>query len=176
MEYALCYEFDENSAQYLNHLIDEVAKVTGNTIMIDNKIPAHITVGCFETESEELLIEMVESALKSIVSQQIYVGVVGTFKPNVLFVAPQLNQFLQESCECFFDYLHEIATPGDHGYYQPYKWMPHIAINITETKAKEGLLKLVELFDARRVTCEKLTIVKCDPYTVIKTYELKKIN
>lgn len=176
MEYALCYTFDCESEEKLKRYIEEVAAITGNTMMLDNKIPPHITVGCFETENEEVLIDLVESALKNIVSQQIYVGVVGTFKPNVLFVAPQLNEFLQDSCEAFFDYLHEIATPGDNGYFRPFKWMPHITINITDTKAKEGLAKLVELFEAGRITCEKLSIVQCNPYTEVKTFELKKSN
>ncbi len=174
MKYALVYEFDKDSQEYIDGIIQEVTKVTGNNYMAVEKISGHLTIGCFETESESLLIDLVESGLKDIRSSSITLGSVGIFKPSVLFIAPILNQFLQESCECFFDYLHEIASPSDDNHYAPHCWVPHIAINITDENLTRGLEKCLELFEQRSVICEKLTVVKCDPYTEIKQYSLKK--
>lgn len=176
MKYALVYEFDSESTEHLKNIMREVAKVTGNDFMIKENIPPHITIGCFETESEALFINMIECGLKDIRSNTITLSSIGVFKPSVVYIAPTLNQFLQESCECFFDYCHEIATPSDENHYVPHQWVPHIAITITNENIIQGIEKCIEMFEPCDITVEKLTLVRCDPYTEIKTYSLSKCS
>lgn len=55
--YLISAYFDEHVAKGLQRLIDNIAKETGNTYMIENNVPPHLTISSFETRKPDNLKE-----------------------------------------------------------------------------------------------------------------------
>ena len=55
--YLISAYFDEHVTKGLQRLIDNIAKETGNTYMIENNIPPHLTISSFETRKPDNLKE-----------------------------------------------------------------------------------------------------------------------
>ena len=59
--YLISVYFDDHANKILQRYIDEVAKATGNTFMIDHKVPPHITISSIEAKSVDVLRPAFES-------------------------------------------------------------------------------------------------------------------
>ena len=59
--YLISVYFDDHANKILQRYIDEVAKATGNTFMIDHKVPPHITISSIEAKSVDVLKPAFES-------------------------------------------------------------------------------------------------------------------
>ena len=55
--YLISAYFDEHVTKGLQRLIDNIAKETGNTYMIENNVPPHLTISSFETRKPDNLKE-----------------------------------------------------------------------------------------------------------------------
>ena len=53
--YAVTIGFDDVTAERLQRVIDETAAVTGNDYMISVGIGAHVTIGSFYSDNEDLI-------------------------------------------------------------------------------------------------------------------------
>ena len=78
--YLISIYFDKKTEQAMQSYINSVAKVTGNSFMIDGKIPPHITLLGFNAKSETEVIESFEEHLSEFVSDNIYFASIGVFK------------------------------------------------------------------------------------------------
>ncbi len=58
----------------------------------------------------------------------------GTFFPNVLYLSPVLNTYLQELSEKVYKELLRIADARVHKCYRPMQWVPHATIGKTSKK------------------------------------------
>lgn len=59
--YLISVYFDNHANKILQRYIDEVAKATGNTFMIDHKVPPHMTISSIEAKSVDVLKPAFES-------------------------------------------------------------------------------------------------------------------
>ena len=59
--YLISVYFDNHANKLLQRYIDEVAKATGNTFMIDHKVPPHMTISSIEAKSVDVLKPAFES-------------------------------------------------------------------------------------------------------------------
>lgn len=86
--YLLSIYFDEKTNKTIQTLIDKVAGKTGNDFMIEGKVPPHITVSAFETKQEEKVLERLRAVAKDLSQNNLCWVSVGTFLPNVIYLAP----------------------------------------------------------------------------------------
>ena len=97
--YLISIYFDEKTNDRIQNYIKQIAKHTGNNVMLEGKVPPHITISAFHSYNEETALEIFRNAKKEIVSGKILFVSIGSFLPQVLYIAPVLNE-----------YLHGIAT------------------------------------------------------------------
>ena len=64
--YLISIYFDEKANRRVQQYIDKVAEKTGNTFMIEGKVPPHITISAFETQDEKSAIEELDSLVKEL--------------------------------------------------------------------------------------------------------------
>ena len=50
--YTISIYFDEKSNKTIQQYINQIAKLTGNTYMVDEQVPPHITLSAFDTKKE----------------------------------------------------------------------------------------------------------------------------
>ena len=60
MYYAVTLEFDKETEDKIQEMIDEVARVTGCDYMKQSKIPPHVTVSGLVSDNEEALLSEME--------------------------------------------------------------------------------------------------------------------
>ena len=71
--YLISAYFDEHVTKGLQRLIDNIAKETGNTYMIENNVPPHLTISSFETRKPDNLKEEFKYIFNRAVSAVCYV-------------------------------------------------------------------------------------------------------
>ena len=100
--YLISAYFDEHVAKGLQRLIDNIAKETGNTYMIENNVPPHLTISSFETRKPDNLKEEFMK-LNKIGAGEINIFSIGQFLPYVMYATPVLDEYLMHLSNEVYD-------------------------------------------------------------------------
>lgn len=178
MDYAVTLEFDKETQNKIQDMIDEVAKVTGCDYMKQSKIPPHVTVSALVSDNEAVLLSEMESIAESMNKNFIWFANIGVFNPLVIYLGPVMNEFLQNTCRTVNERLLKYADVGNRGRYLPNQWVPHaaIAVKLTPEALKEAFSIVQEKFSAFGATAEKIVLARAEPYEELKAWELKIPN
>lgn len=174
--YLISIYFDKKTEQIMQSHINQVAKASGNSFMLDGNIPPHITVLGFDGKDEEKVLEIFENNIKSIESGQICFASLGVFKGQVIYVQPILNEYLHNLSVK----AHEMYTGVDDirfsPYYNTFGWIPHLSIgkHLDEKQMEEAFKSLVKNFVPMEATVTRIGIAKTNPHRDIKVLELKR--
>ena len=109
IDYAITLEFDKETENKIQELIDEVAKVTGCDYMKQTKIPPHITVSALVSDNEEALLSEMESIAETMKKDYIWFANIGVFNPLVIYLGPVMNEFLYSTCKTVNERLLKYA-------------------------------------------------------------------
>ena len=126
--YSVSIYFDEKTSRRIQQYIDKVAEKTGNTFMLDGKVPPHITVSAFETQNEAAVMEVLDSLAHNLKKGKLTWASVGQFFPYVIYMTPVLNAYLHEMAESIYDTLSAIEGVQVNTHYMPFQWLPHTTI------------------------------------------------
>ena len=153
--YLISAYFDENTTRQLQRFIDAVAQNTGNTYMIDNNVPPHLTISSFETRNPQNLCDDFVK-LSELESHDINIFSVGEFLPYVIYVTPVLDVTINRC-------------------YKPYSWFPHITLG--KKLEKEQMIAAVRAmqthFTPLKGKIVRLGLAQTNPHRDICTVDLK---
>ena len=176
--YLISIYFDEQSSANLEKLIKRVADATGNTFMLDNQVPPHITVAAVETKREDELIACVDKLVRGGgicgATDAIHWVSVGAFVPQVLFVQPVLNEYLHNLSVTLFDELLQIEETIISPYYKSFGWLPHctIAKQLTKEQMAEAHQILQQYFVPMEGGVTRIGVARTNPHRDIRVWEL----
>ena len=175
-DYAVTLEFDKETENKIQEMIDEVARVTGCDYMKQSNIPPHITVSALVSDNEAALLSEMENIAESMKKDFIWFANIGIFNPFVIYLGPVMNEFLQNTCRTVNERLLKYADVGNRGRYLPNQWVPHAAIvvKLTPETIKEAFAIVQEKFSAFGATAEKIVLARAEPYEELKAWELKE--
>lgn len=172
--YLVSIYFDEKTTSRMQGYITQVAKRSGNPFMIEKNVPPHLTISAFETRSEDQVISLFEETRDMFQSGEIIWCSVGAFFPNVLYLSPVLNTYLQELSEKVYKELLKIADARVHKCYRPMQWVPHATIG--KKLSKEEMLAafqvLQEQFGVFSSRVVRIGFAKTNPYEELWNFEL----
>ncbi|MBP3568198.1 MAG: 2'-5' RNA ligase family protein [Lachnospiraceae bacterium] len=176
MDYAVTLEFDKETENKIQEMIDEVAKVTGCDYMKQSKIPPHVTVSALVSDNEAALLSEMEHVADAMKKGFIWFANIGVFNPFVIYLGPVMNEFLQSTCRTVNESLLKYADVGNRGRYLPNQWVPHaaIAVKLSPDALKEAFAIVQEKFSAFGATAEKIVLARAEPYEELKSWELKE--
>lgn len=172
--YLVSIYFDEETNKTINRYIQQVAKQTGNTFMLDGHVPPHITISAFESLEQEAVLQVLEQSVKRIRGGELQWVSVGTFLPQVIFLQPVLNRYLHQLQEQVYETIQALGHSKISTMYQPFQWIPHTTIGKTLTReqmqaAFEVLQNSFAPFEGQVI---KIGLAKTNPYTEIKNWNL----
>ena len=175
-DYAVTLEFDKETQNKIQEMIDEVARVTGCDYMKQSKIPPHVTVSALVSDNEEALLSEMDSIAEAMTKDFIWFANIGVFNPFVIYLGPVMNEFLQTTCKTVNERLLQYADVGNRGRYLPNQWVPHAAIvvKLTPDTIKEAFAIVQEKFSAFGATAEKIVLARAEPYEELKSWKLKE--
>lgn len=172
--YLISIYFDEDTEKKIKSMMQHVAKATGNTFMLDNHVPPHITVAAVETKQEDVLISCMEGLVKKIECGDIKWVSVGSFSSQVIYVQPVLNEYLHDMSVLLARELGQIEETLLSPYYQPFSWLPHctIAKQLTKEQMQQAYAVLQNDFTPMDGRVIKIGIAKTNPHRDIKVWDL----
>ncbi len=175
--YLISIYFDEKTNQTIQELVDKVAKKSGNSYMIETKVPPHITIAAFESPREDSIAEVIERLdhkvheMKRGMLQWVSIGV---FNPHVIFLSVVLSEYLHSLSVL----VHETISSVDHvsmsRFYLPMQWMPHTTI-AKKLSIEEMLLAFKTLQNNYKMfsgTVTRIGLAKTNPYEEIRVWDL----
>lgn len=174
--YLISIYFDEETDKKIQGYMDTVAKYTGNTYMLEGKVPPHITISSIEAkyENETLIARALEQSVNGVIQGELQWVSVGTFFPYVMYVTPVLNEYLHRMVSSVYESLRSFEEIKISPYYRPFQWLPHTTIG--KKLSKEEMRKAFEVMQNQFVpfkgTVTKIGLAKTNPYRDIVTFEL----
>ena len=174
--YLISIYFDEKTEQIMQNYINQVAKVTGNTFMLDGNIPPHITLCGFQAKNEDKVIQELERNIDKFNAGQIYFASLGEFKGQVIYAQPILNEYLGELSEKIYNLYKDIRDITFSQFYMPNNWIPHMSIgkHLYEEQMIEAFKVLVKQFVPMEAIVTRIGIAKTNPPRDIKKFEMKR--
>lgn len=173
--YLVSIYFDEKTNKNIQNLITKVAKKTGNDFMIEGKVPPHITISAFETKQEAEVLGRLSAVANSLEQGKLRWVSVGTFLPNVIFIAPVLNEYLQNMTQDIYGKMESVDETIMNPFYRPYQWVPHTTIGklMSKEQLQDAFGILHEQFVPFEGTVTKIGLAKTNPYTELALFDLK---
>ena len=173
--YLVSIYFDEKTNKNIQKLIDKVVRKTGNDFMIVGKVPPHITVSAFETKQENEVLGRLRAVAIELKGDNLRWVSVGTFLPNVIYLAPVLNEYLQNMTQTIYGTIEDVDETKMNPFYLPFQWMPHTTIGkmLTKEQMRDAFEVLQEQFVPFEGTVTKIGLAKTNPYTELALFELQ---
>lgn len=173
--YLVSIYFDEKTNKRIQRYINQVAEKTGNTFMLDGKVPPHITVSAFETQNESEVIRALEGVANYLKKGQLTWASVGQFFPYVLYIAPVLNEYLHEKAVTLYDALVQVDGVKISPYYKPFQWLPHSTIGkkLSKEEMQVAFQVMQDSFGVFEGEVVKIGLAKPNPHRDIVSWELK---
>ncbi|MCR4611950.1 MAG: 2'-5' RNA ligase family protein [Lachnospiraceae bacterium] len=126
--YLITAYFDDITTKQLQRIIDEIAKVTGNTFMVDNEVVPHMTISAFDAKSEEVAISLFDKMKEKLSFEDVLIPTAGVFLPYVIYAQAVQDQYLCNLSSNIYHILTEVEGIRVNRYYLPYGWIPHITL------------------------------------------------
>lgn len=173
--YLISIYFDKNTEYKIKSYMKQIAKNTGNQMMLEGKIPPHITVSAFHADSLECAEVIFERICKQVKAGNIQWVSVAAFLPQVIYLSPVLNEYLQRLSETIYKEVMQMETAEPRGYYQPYRWMPHatLAKHLEKEQMKTAFEIMQNQFGPFESRVTKIGLAETNPYTDLAVFELK---
>lgn len=174
--YLVSAYFDEITNNRIQQYINQVAKKTGNSYMLDGKVPPHITISSFESKEIQQVIPLLEQTVSGFHQETIQWTSVSAFLPYVLYLSPVLNVYLHGLSEKITSCLEQVEGIRLSPYYQPFNWMPHTTIGkkLTKDEMQTAFEVLQHQFGPFEGKITKLSLAKTNPYEDIIVLDLEK--
>lgn len=173
--YLISIYFDKDTDDRIRSYMQQIAKHTGNRVMLDGNIPPHITLSAFHTDSLECAENIFKEICEKLTMGKIQWVSVATFLPQVIYLSPVLNEYLQKLSERIYKEVTQTESVEPRGNYQPYGWMPHatLAKNLTKEQMKAAFEVMQNQFGPFESKVTKIGLAKTNPYTDLVIFELK---
>lgn len=172
--YLVSIYFDEKTDNYIRKWMKQVAEKTGNTFMLDNNVPPHITVAAIETKDEKVAIEAIKMCAERLRQGTLRFISVGVFFPQVIYLEPVLNAYLHELTCTVNAAVKELPDTIISPYYQPFSWLPHVTL--AKQLSEEGMITAFETIQKRFASFEgivtRIGIAKTNPHRDLQVWEL----
>ncbi len=176
LTYAVTLYFDDETSGAIRGLTKELADVTGNTYMIQNDVPPHLTLGMFhvieagQEKLKKLFVEFVEKARLEILAGQdfeISFGVFEDFVGKVIFIKIEKEELLAGVNKLLHDMFVPHFEAGDNRNYLPENWYPHITLGfkLAPDQFEKGMEFLKGKTALSRGRCARIGLACCNPYT-----------
>ena len=173
--YLVSVYFDETTDKRIKSYIKQIAKSTGNTAMLDGKVPPHITISAFQTASEECAKEIFRKAAEELYAGDVQWVSVGSFLRGTIYIAPVLNEYLYQ-----LSVIYNKEVTAQEGVridkrYQHFQWFPHttLAKHLTKEQLRCAFDVMQNQFGPFAGKVMKIGLAKTNPYRDMEVLELK---
>lgn len=131
--------FDPLSTRVLQNLINELAEITGNRFMIENRVPPHMTFLQLQTRSSQ---KELEDAVRNLEGKIKPVPLVftscGGEIPNVIFSKVKLTEELKSQIDIIYSEISKVPDVKINPWYLPENIFPHVTLAKTLDRSAQA--------------------------------------
>ena len=173
--YLISIYFDEKTDKKIRHIMEQIAKNTGNTTLSDDHVPPHITLSAFETKDEAEAIHILETCAGSLSQGNVQWISVATFLPYVIYLAPLLDEYLFHMSKTIHDAFSKTDGISINKFYKPFSWQPHTTVGrkLSPDEMRTAFETLQKQFGPFKGTVTKIGLARTNPHRDIAVFELK---
>ena len=173
--YLISIYFDEITEKRINSYMKQIGKATGNNLMLEGKVPPHITIAAFHTESDTIAREIFLIRKESLNAGSVQWVSVGMFLPGVIYITPVLNEYLYHLAKIFVEDMENRAGVAVDQRYKPFHWLPHSTLgkHLTSEQLTTALGVMQNGFAPFEGKATKIGLAKTNPYMDLEVIELK---
>lgn len=173
--YLVSAYFDDITEKRISGYMKQVRKTTGNTLMLDGNVPPHITIASFHTETESDAREIFFRGAESLKNGNVSWVSIGAFLPDVIYIAPVLNEYLHRLSESYSKVINERQRTRIDGRYVPFSWFPHstLAKRLSMEQLTSAFSVMQNQFAPFEGKVTKIGLSKTNPYVDIEVISLK---
>lgn len=166
--------FDEKTKFRIQKYINHVAAKSGNTFMLDAKVPPHLTLSAFETRQEKTAIQVLEKTSSRLCRGTLTWCSAGVFLPYVIYITPVLNDYLHHLSTDIYENLKEIDDIKISPFYRPMQWLPHTTIGkkLSKEEMRAAFQVLQEQFSVFEGQITHIGLSRTNPYEDLICLEL----
>ena len=174
MGYLISAYFDVESNQILSRYIQEIAELTGNHFMTDNKVPPHLTVSFFEARNDDIAKDLFCGIQDKLDSGEIIIPSVGIFFPSVIYAEAVQNEYLFEISKLIHEEIINHEEVIENRYYLPMSWLPHITLakTLDDEQMKLAFEYMQKHFVSIKSKVERVGLAKTNPHQEIMDIKL----
>ena len=174
--YAVSLHFSQDINEIISSTMGAIAQKTGNNVMIENKIPPHITIGAFHASKEEetKLLKFVDDFSKKQNAGTVHFTEAGNFNQKVLFLKPEKNVFLTK----LNTELHTLLLPdfekAENGYYLPDIWFPHttLATRLNQSQFSAAMEIANKISLPLEAPVSEIAVYQCSPFLQLQRFSI----
>ena len=173
--YLISIYFDEKTDSKIRNYMSQIAKATKNMAMLQGNVPPHITISAFAADSEETARTVFERVCGRMTSGNLQWAAVGAFLPQVIYLSPVLNEYLQSVSEITYKEVIGSGKTTLKGNYRPYGWMPHttLAKHLSKDQMHQAFEILQNQFGPFEGSAARIGLARTNPYEDLAIMELK---
>ena len=173
--YLISIYFDEKTDKKIRHIMEQIAKNTGNTTLSDDHVPPHITLSAFETKDEAETIHILETCAGTLSQGNVQWISVATFLPYVIYLAPLLDEYLFHMNKTIHDAFSKTDGISINKFYKPFSWQPHTTVGrkLSPDEMRTAFETLQKQFGPFEGTVTKIGLARTNPHRDIAVFELK---
>ena len=173
--YFISLYFDNKTNERIHRYIDKIANCSGNVFMTENKVPPHITVSSFEMGEEREIIGKLRENIEVLSRGEVIWCSVGMFLPSVIYIAPVLNNYLQNLSKFIYNIFLQTGNISVSPYYRPMQWFPHATVGkkLSREEMIGAVRALQDEFGMFRGEVTHIGLAKTNPYEELWKVELK---
>ncbi len=174
--YAISLHFPQNVNRIIISTVKAIAEITGNSFIIEKKIPPHITIGAFHTAKKEepILLQLVEEFTTWQQAGIVKFTGIGNFNKKVLFLKPEKNSFLEKINSELHSLLQGNFEKAENGLYLPEMWFPHttLATRLNQSQFSKALEIANRITLPLEAGITELSVYQCSPFSELKKFKL----
>ncbi len=174
--YAISLHFPQDVNKIIISTVKAIAEITGNSFIIEKKIPPHITIGAFHAAKEEepRLLQLVEEFTTWQQTVIVKFTGIGNFQKKVLFLKPEKNSFLEKINSELHSFLQGDFEKAENGLYLPEMWFPHttLATRLNQSQFSKALEIANRITLPLEAGVTELSVYQCSPFSELKKFKL----
>lgn len=174
--YLISVYFDDHTNRIIKRYMERIAEMTGNSYMVDNQVPPHMTISSVEARSGEALVPAVKKLECVLTPGEVQFVSVGMFFPYVMYLTPVLNEYLMGLSTKVYEEVRRVPEASISKVYQPMQWLPHITLGkkLDREQMRKAFAVMQDGFQPFQAEVVRMGLASTNPHRDIVAFEMGK--
>ena len=173
--YLISLYFDAKADHMIHNYMSLIARQSENDFMIQNQVPAHLTLLSFDHIEENRAIELFNKV--SFQTGRLEVMSFGVLPSRAIYLAPLYNDYLHNLLKDFYYAFSMEGSVHFSQYYRPDRFLPHITVGKTlkQNQMEKACNAMIYTFTPFELKVCKIELASNHPFRVLAQKKIPEL-